>query len=318
MAQNDFPQRLLVAIGGDVMHPADLRATPDEEWTAAAAVAEALLPAILACPEIVITHGNAPALSKMLLRQFHARDAVTPMRLDECMADSQGGMGYLLMQAIGNALAGAGQRRPVTCLLTEVEVDAADPAFAAPGVLIGPSFSDDKARALSADGWQMREDAGHGWRIAVPAPAPRSIVDVGAIRSVLRAGHVAIAAGGGGIPVVRSAEGRRRGVQALIDKDLTSVLLARALGIDWMLILTSVPRVAIRYRQPAERWLDAVHAGRLRHHLAQGAFGEGGMATKMAAALGFLDMGGQRVIVAHPDDAMTALRGEAGTQILPG
>lgn len=315
--RDELPQKLLIAIGGNATHPVGIRGTTEEQLAVAASAAGALLPLIRACREVVITHGNGPVVGEILLRQFHACDVVPPMRLDVCVADSQGSIGYMLTQAIENALASAGSSRPVTCILTEVEVDAADPAFDAPSKPIGPFFSVHKARQLIAEGWQMMEDSGRGWRVAVPSPVPRQIVNLASIALAQRARHVVIAAGGGGIPVVRAGDGKRRGVAAVIDKDLTSALLARASGIDEMLILTTVPRVAIRYRQPGERWLDTVRASALGRYLAEGHFGSGSMAPKVDAALRFLAAGGRRVIIAHLDDAMAALRGEAGTQIRP-
>lgn len=317
MASNEIPQRLLVAIGGNATHPVDIRGTTEEQSSVAAAAAGALLPLVLACPELVLTHGNGPVVGKILMRQFHARDVVPPMRLDVCVADSQGGIGYLLTQAIENALILAGRARPVTCVLTEVEVDPDDPGFAAPSKPIGPFFSEDKARALIADGWPMMEDAGRGWRVAVPSPLPKAIVSLASVEAALRARHVVIAAGGGGIPVVRAPDGTRRGMPAVIDKDLTSALLARALGIDELLILTTVPRVAIRYRQPGEQWLETVRASRLRGYLDEGHFARGSMAPKVDAALRFLADGGRRVIIAQLTDGAAALRGETGTHILP-
>lgn len=315
--QEDLPHKLLVAIGGNAIHPEDVRGTTEEQLAVADRAAAALLPLMRACPQLVITHGNGPVVGKALLRQFHARDIVPPMRLDMCVADSQGGIGYLLTQAMENALAAAGTARAVACLLTEVEVDAGDPAFAERSKPIGPFFSEDKARDLRADGWPMMEDAGRGWRLAVPSPAPLRIVNLSAIELALGAGSVVIAAGGGGIPVVREADGRRRGVQAVIDKDLTSALLARALGIHELLILTAVPKIAIRFRQPGESWLDVVRAAEMRRYFAEGHFGIGSMAPKVEAALRFLDAGGRRVIVAHLNEAMAALAGETGTHILP-
>jgi carbamate kinase len=171
---------------------------------------------------------------------------------------------------------------------------------------------------MCADGWTMMEDAGRGWRLAVPSPAPIGIVSLSAIDVALRSGSIVVAGGGGGIPVVRDADGIRSGVRAVIDKDLTSAVLARALGIDQLVILTSVPRVAIRFRQPGERWLDTIRVGQLRRYRDEGHFAPGSMAPKVDAALSFLAGGGRRVVIAHLNDAMAALRGEAGTHVLPG
>lgn len=312
-----LPARLLVAIGGNAIHPADVRARAQPQASLVASAARALLPLMLGCRHLVITHGNGPEVGEILLRQFHARDIVPPMPLDVCVAASQGTLGYVLVQALENALSAAGETRPVAYILTEVDVDADDPAFVAPTKPIGPFFSLEKARGMTADGWTMMEDAGRGWRLAVPSPVPRGIVNLPAIDQALRSGNIVIAAGGGGIPVVRGRDGMRSGVRAVVDKDLTSALLARALGIDQLLILTSVPRIAIRFRQAGEQWLDTVRVSQLRRYRAEGHFGTGSMEPKVDAALDFLAGGGRRVTIAHLNDAIAAMRGEAGTHILP-
>lgn len=312
-----LPTRLLVAIGGNAIHPADGRTGEQPQSALVASAARALLPLLIGCRHLVITHGNGPEVGEILLRQFHARDIVPPMPLDVCVAASQGTLGYILVQALENALGAAGQKRPVAYILTEVDVDSNDPAFGAPRKPVGPFFSAEKARAMTADGWTMVEDAGRGWRLAVPSPRPRGIVNLPAIDLALRSGNIVIAAGGGGIPVVRGQDDMRSGVRAVVDKDLTSALLARALGIDQLLILTSVPRVAIRFRQAGEQWLDTVSASQLRRYRAEGHFGAGSMEPKVDAALDFLAGGGRRVTIAHLNDALAAMRGEAGTHVLP-
>ncbi len=315
--RGELPDRLLVAIGGNATHPENIRGTTQEQVEVAAHAAAALLPLMRADNHLVVTHGNGPVVGKILMRQFYSREQIPPMRLDVCVAHSQGGIGYLLIQAMENALARVGRERQVACVLTEVEVDRADPAFSAPSKPIGPFFTAEEARALSASGWNMMEDAGRGWRLAVPSPEPRVIVNLGLIDSLARTGSVVVAAGGGGIPVVREADGGRIGIQAVVDKDLTSALLARALGIDHFLILTAVSRVAIRFRKPAERWLDAVSASELRAFQAEGHFAAGSMAPKVEAALRFLAAGGKRVVIAHLNEAVAALRGETGTHVVP-
>jgi carbamate kinase len=312
-----LPERLLVAIGGNAMNSENAGSTARTAVARSDDAARALLPLLLGCRQLVITHGNGPVVGEILLRQFHAREVVPPMPLDVCVAASQGVIGYQIVQALENALITAGQARAVAYLLTEVEVDANDPGFSAPSKPVGPFFSPDKARVMAADGWSMMEDAGRGWRLAVPSPAPRGIVNLSVLDVALRSGSIVVAGGGGGIPVVRGADGTRSGVRAVIDKDLTSALLARALGIDLLLILTSVPRVAIRFRQPGERWLDTVRSGQLRRYREEGQFAPGSMEPKVDAALAFLAGGGRRVIIAQLQDAMAAIRGETGTHVVP-
>ena len=317
LEHSELPDRLLVAIGGNATHPDNIRGTTEEQVQVAAQAAQALLPLMLMDNQLVITHGNGPVVGKILMRQFYSREQIPPMRLDVCVAHSQGGIGYLLTQALENALAAAGRQRQVACVMTEVEVDRNDPGFGSPSKPIGPFFTEDEAKALTATGWNMMEDAGRGWRLAVASPDPHAIVNLGLIEAMARSGSVVVAAGGGGIPVVREPDGRRLGIQAVIDKDLSSALLARALGFDQLLILTAVSRVAIRFRKPAERWLDTVTLAELRGYQAEGHFAKGSMAPKVEAAVRFIDAGGKRVVIAHLNEAMAALQGETGTHVVP-
>ncbi len=312
-----LPERLMVAIGGNALQCGNAGPGGQNQAARADQAAQALLPLLLGCRQLVITHGNGPVVGEILLRQFHAREFVPSMPLDVCVAASQGVIGYLIAQSLENALIKAGKARAVAYMLTEVDVDANDPAFASPSKPVGPFFTLDKARAMSVDGWSMMEDAGRGWRLAVPSPAPLAIVNLSVIDVALRSGSIVVAGGGGGIPVVRAKDGTRSGVRAVVDKDLTSALLARALGIDQLLILTSVPRIAIRFRQAGEQWLDTVSVGQMRRYRNEGHFAPGSMEPKVDAALAFLAGGGRRVIIAHLHDAMAALRGDAGTHVVP-
>lgn len=314
----EIPRRLLIAIGGNAIHPADTMGTAEEQIAIAAATGRALLPLMELENELIVTHGNGPVVGKILLRQAIARDRVVPMPLDICVAHSQGGIAYLLMQAFENALREADNPRHVVCLLTQVEVDPEDPAFQNPTKPVGHFFTEEEARAISRQlGWTMREDAGRGWRMVVPSPKPRHIVDISLIEALARRGTVVIAGGGGDIPVVRGPKKIRRGVQAVIDKDLTSALMANVLKIPVLMILTAVSRIAIHYRTPQQRELDRVTLSDIRRYQAEGHFPAGSMGPKVEAAIQFLQGGGQHAIIAHLDEGLPALRGETGTHILP-
>ena len=318
MQRFPIPDRLLVAIGGNAIHPEGISGTVAQQQRFARNAGRSLLPLMRLGRGLVITHGNGPVVGKILMRQAIARDRVAPMSLDICVAHSQGGIAYLLMQALENALREVGDPRHVVCLLTQVEVDPQDPAFAAPTKPIGYFHSEAEARALSKEtGWLMREDAGRGWRHVVPSPRPRKIADTSVIGELSRAGAVVIAGGGGGIPVLRADNGVRRGVEAVIDKDLTSALMASVLGIDTLMILTGVGRVAIDFGTPGERKLETIGLAEARRHLAQGQFPPGSMGPKIEAAIDFIERGGRRAIIGHLDQAMAALSGESGTHILP-
>lgn len=313
----DIPDRILVAIGGNATHPEDIEGTSVEQVAIAANTAEALLPLALLDNELVITHGNGPVVGKILMRQTLTRDRIAPMPLDICVAHSQGGIAYLLVQAMENALREADSPRHVACLLTQVEVDEDDPAFEEPTKPIGAYYDEAEAAKISAElGWTMKEDSGRGWRHVVPSPKPKHVCDISLVQVLARRGTIVVAAGGGGIPVVRGPKGVRKGVPAVIDKDLTSAHMANILGIELLMILTAVPKIAIHFGTPEQRELDQVTARELRTLHGEGHFPPGSMGPKVAAALRFLEGGGERVIIAHLDQAMAALRGETGTHIV--
>ena len=313
-----IPDRLLVAIGGNAIHPDDIEGTAREQKEIAIKTAEALLPLALLDNELVITHGNGPVVGKILMRQVLARDRIAPMSLDICVAHSQGGIAYLLMQAMENALREVDNPRHVACLLTQVEVDPDDPAFEDPSKPIGPFFDEEEAKRVQAElGWLMKEESGRGWRHVVPSPKPTHVCDISLVQVLAQRGTIVIAAGGGGIPVIRGPKGVRKGVAAVIDKDLTSAHMANVLGMEMMMVLTAVPKIAINFGMPEQRYLDLVTLRELRALHAEGHFPPGSMGPKVEAAIRFLEGGGERVIVAHLDEAMAALHGETGTHIVP-
>jgi len=312
-----LPSRLLVAIGGNATHPENIRGTSDEQKELAARTAQALLPLAQLDNELILTHGNGPVVGKILMRQALTAQRIPPMSLDICVAHSQGGIAYLLVQALENALREVDNARHVACLLTQVEVDAEDPAFQNPTKPVGPFFTEDEAEALTRElGWLMREDSGRGWRHVVPSPRPRHIVDLSLIQVLARRGTIVVAGGGGGIPVIRGPKGVRHGVAAVIDKDLTSAHMANVLDIRHLMILTAVSKVAVNYGRPDQRFLDRVSLRELKALQAEGHFPPGSMGPKVAAAIRFLESGGERVIIGHLDEAMGALRGETGTHVL--
>jgi len=241
------------------------------------------------------------------------------MTLDICVAHSQGGIAYLLMQALENTLRKSGDPRHVVCLLTQVEVDSSDPAFQNPTKPIGFEFDAEDARAVEAEfGWAMREEQSGRYRHVVASPEPKHIADVSLIETVAETGAIIIAGGGGGIPVERAEDGTRRGLEAVIDKDLMSAYLANKLGYDTLVLLTEAPAVAVEFGRPGERWLDTVSAAELRRLQAEGHFPPGSMGPKVEAALRFVEGGGKRAIIGQLFQVMDALEGNAGTHVVPG
>ncbi len=312
-----IPERLIVAIGGNATHPEDIEGTSQQQEAMAAATAESLLPLTSLNNELIITHGNGPVVGKILMRQVLTRDRIAPMPLDICVAHSQGGIAYLLMQAIENSLRKVDNSRHVAVLLTQVEVDADDAAFNHPAKPIGAFYSEDDAKKIGQElGWCMAEDSGRGWRHVVPSPAPKHICDVSLVQVLARRGTIVIAGGGGGIPVVRGPKGVREGVAAVIDKDLTSAKMGNVLGIPVMMILTAVSQVSIHFGTPQQQSLDTVSLREIKNLYADGQFPQGSMGPKIQAAIRFLEGGGQRVIIGHLEEAMEALKGRAGTHIV--
>jgi carbamate kinase len=312
-----MPKRLVIAIGGNATHPENISGTSAEQKDIARQTAEALLPLALLGTELIITHGNGPVVGKILMRQALTRDRIPPMSLDICVAHSQGGIAYLLMQALENALREADNPRHVACLLTQVEVSANDPAFKNPTKFVGPFFNEDQSTAVAQElGWNMKQDGARGWRHVVPSPIPQHICDISLIEVLSTRGTIVIAGGGGGIPVVRGPKGVRHGIEAVIDKDLTTQHMANVLHIDTILLLTAVSKIAVDFGKPTQRFLDRVTLPELKALNAEGHFPPGSMGPKIDAAIRFLERGGQRVVIGRLTEAVAALKGETGTHIV--
>lgn len=313
----DIPRRLIVAVGGNALDANGSDDSPQGQRIIAALTAKAMLPLLLLDNQLVITHGNGPQVGKLLLANAIARERVTPQSLDILVAQTQGATAYILSQAFENALREAGSPRHVVGLVTQVEVDPNDPAFGEPTKPVGPFFTEREAKALADElGVSVREDSGRGWRYVVPSPHPMHICDISLVEALMCLRTVVIAGGGGGIPVVRDEHGRRHGVEAVIDKDLTTAAMANVLGIRDMMILTAVPRVAIDFGKPTQQELSRVSLSQMRRYQAEGQFPAGSMGPKVQAAIHFLEGGGRRAIITSLESAVPALRGETGTHIV--
>jgi len=297
--------RIVIALGGNALlkrgEPLDVPTQRRNAQRAAASIAT-----VAAGNELVVTHGNGPQVGLLALQSAAAGDASYP--LDVLGAQTEGMIGYVLEQELMNEL---GERRAAT-LLTQTEVDPADRAFERPTKFIGPVYAATEAQRLAAErGWRIAPDGGH-WRRVVPSPEPVDILELGAIELLLGAGYVVICAGGGGIPVGRSAAGSYEGIECVIDKDLTSELLAERLHADCLLMLTDVPAVFIDWGTPQARELRAATPG----ELAQYTFPAGSMGPKVEAARRFATSGpGRRACVGSLDDVAGILAGRAGTTI---
>lgn len=305
----------IVAVGGNSLIRAGQQGTIDEQRQNALATARAVAQIILQGYGVVLTHGNGPQVGAQLLRSELAAGQVSPETLDVCGADTQGSIGYVLEQALDSALGEVGLDLSVVTVITQTVVDPRDPAFQHPTKPVGPFYDEAEAlRRARAEGWQIVEDAARGYRRVVPSPEPLEIVEIAAIRNLVRHGYLVIAAGGGGVPVVRRGRGLA-GVEAVIDKDLAASVLAAELGADLFIISTDVDRVYLNYRRPGQRPLDHVSAEEMQGYLESGHFPPGSMGPKVVAALRFLARGGREVVITSPEHLGDALRGLGGTHI---
>lgn len=266
---------------------------------------------------IVITHGNGPQVGTLLLKNEHTRDFLPESPLDVLVAQTEGSLGYYLQQALLNELRHREVRRFVVTVVTQVLVDPNDPAFGKPTKPIGPFLSRQEAELRRDDlGWDIIEDSGRGWRRVVPSPRPKRVIQRDMVRQAAEAGHIVIAGGGGGIPIVKSANNDYTGVEAVIDKDLTSSVLATDVGADILIILTSVDSVFLDYGSPNALALGAVTLAETARHIADGHFPPGSMGPKVEAIYGFLERGGRRGLITSADKLGQAMDGGAGTHFV--
>src|SRR5436305_10090583 len=268
----------VVAFGGNALLRPEDRGTQEEQIARAKQAARWLAEIVRHGYKLIVVHGNGPQVGNILVQAEEASTKIPPQSLDVCVAQTEGSIGFMLQQAIRNRLDSIGVGGDVSTILTEVEVDANDPAFKRPTKPIGPFFTRYRAEALERDlGWTMREDAGRGWRHVVPSPRPLRILNSATIAYMLKGAYVVIAAGGGGIPVVRGRDGQWRGVEAVIDKDFASALLAVELRADLYVVLTGVAKVAIDFGKPAQRAVDRLTVEEAQRHLGDGQFPAGSM-----------------------------------------
>jgi carbamate kinase len=307
----------VVAFGGNALLRPEDRGTQEEQIARAKQAARWLAEIVRVGYKLIVVHGNGPQVGNILVQAEEASTKIPPQSLDICVAQTEGSMGFLLQTALRNRLDSIGVGGDVSTILTEVEVDVNDPAFKRPTKPIGPFFTRYRAEALERDlGWTMREDAGRGWRHVVPSPRPLRILNIKTIAYMLKGADVVIAAGGGGIPVVRGRDGQWRGVEAVIDKDYASALLASELKADLYVILTGVAKVAVDFGKPTQRTLDRMTIEEAQRHLAEGQFPAGSMGPKVEAAIQFVRASGKSVLITDVEHLRDALEGREGTLIV--
>jgi carbamate kinase len=310
--------RLVIAIGGNSLIPDGDHQTVQDQYAAAAETDDRIAGLVEQGWEVAISHGNGPQVGFILRRSELASSELHEIPLDYCGADTQGAIGYMLQQNLINDFRQRGIDKSVVTVVTQVEVDAADPAFENPAKPIGSFMEEDEAmRRRDEEGWDVLEDAGRGWRRVVASPQPMRIVELDVIRSLLDAGVVTIAVGGGGIPVVENADGDLEGIAAVIDKDLASAMLANQVDADLLLISTAVEQVALNFGTPEQRWVDQFTLAEVKQYLEEGGhFAEGSMAPKMRAVVQFLEAGGKEALITNPANLERAMNGETGTRIV--
>ena len=307
--------RVLIALGGNAMTSPEGRATPEDQIAAVARAAEPIADIAATGAEVVLTHGNGPQVGNLLVKNELAASVVPPVPLDWCGAQTQGTIGLMLLNAVQRSLAARGVARPVAALVTRTRVDPSDPHFDKPSKPIGRYLPEAEARVMIEHG-QVWEDRGaKGWRRVVASPEPVEILDAPAVSALLGTGFVVVAAGGGGIPVVREENGTVRGVEAVIDKDLSAALLARAIDAGVLVIATDVAGVALNFGTDRARTLGAVSVSELREYAAQGHFASGSMGPKVDAACRFVEAGGGIAVITSLDDIAEAAAGRAGTVV---
>ncbi len=308
----------VVALGGNAI------TTPEKEDTIAnqfANTRQSLDPIVELIREgykLVITHGNGPQVGNALLRIELAREKAPILPLGVCVADTEGGMGYMIEQSLQNRLRAEKIERPVVTLITQIIVDENDPAVNNPTKFIGQFYTEQQARDFEKSrGWTMKKDSDRGWRRVVPSPTPLRVVEAVTLDKLVNDDTIVIAGGGGGIPVYIDQKGNLEGMDAVIDKDLASAVIGKEIGADILSILTSVDKVAINFHKPNQRLIDKMTVSEAKKHLADGQFPPGSMGPKIKAAIQFIENGGKLVAISDVKDAQKAIKGTAGTRIVP-
>lgn len=308
---------VLVAMGGHAFMQKKEAGTIEDHERNAARIAKVLTRLIDLDYQLVITHGNAPQVGNLLLQAETSRDQVPEMPLDVLVAMTEGSLGYVLQQALLNEFRDRRVGRFVVTVVTQVVVDEDDPAFKKPRKPIGPALEQAEAeRRRDRLGWEIVEEPGRGWRRLVASPKPIRVVQHRMIRDAVRQGHVVIACGGGGIPIKIDSEGRFGGVECVIDKDLTSAVLADEVDADHLVILTAVPHVYVNFGKPEQRPLGAVTLDEIERLHAEGHFAPGSMGPKIEAVIHFLKAGGRRALITDAESLPDAIQGRAGTHFV--
>jgi carbamate kinase len=311
---------VLIAIGGNSIIKDTSRQDVEAQYEAICETAVHIADLVESGCSVVITHGNGPQVGFLLRRSEIAQavEGLHPIPLVSCGADSQGALGYQIQQAMDNEFRKRGMDKLSVSLITQVLVDRDDPAFQKPTKPIGSFYSDDMTQTVKAEHpeWVMVNDAGRGWRRVVASPEPKEILEAKVVQNLIESGYCVVAAGGGGIPVFRDESGFLRGVDAVVDKDFASGLLASHLKADMLVISTGVPKVCIDYGKPTQKALDRVTVEELKRYAAEGHFAAGSMLPKVEAVVRFMESGGREAVITNPESLSDAVSGNGGTRVV--
>jgi len=321
MATKNEKSSVLIAFGGNALNvKGQENVHQKEEFIVARRAMENVVDLLQAgYKKIIITHGNGPQVGRIYLQQELTKDEFPrQVTMDVCVADSQGRIGFILQNVFDNICVKRGIKKKASTVITQVVVNEDDPAFTNPTKPIGVFYTPDEAKNLmSSRGWIMKEDAGRGWRRVVPSPEPIEIVEKSMFRLLLEKDFIVIGGGGGGVPVIRNERGELRGVEAVIDKDRTSALLANLVEVETLIILTEVNYAYLHHNTPQKTPIHKATVAEMEKYIADKHFHEGSMLPKIQAALSFIKGGGKRAVIGHLFDLLPALEGKVGTQIEP-
>lgn len=306
----------VVAVGGNSLIKDEHHKTIKDQYEAGKESMHHIVDMIEQGWDVVVTHGNGPQVGFILRRSELSAHELHPVPLDYCGADSQGAIGYMFTMALHNEFKKRGIKKDAAAVVTQTVVDCNDKAFQNPTKPIGSFMKEETAKEHAAkDNWTVVEDAGRGWRRVVASPIPVKIVEASAIRKLVDAGFTVVGVGGGGIPVIEDEHGNLIGVEAVIDKDFGSSVLATLINADMFIISTAVEKVAINFNKPDQKWLDKMTIAEAKKYMEEGQFAKGSMLPKIQAILKFLEAGGKQAIITNPENIGRALRGETGTLI---
>lgn len=308
---------IVIAIGGNSLIEDPKHVTVSAQYEAARKTASHIVSLVKAGNRVVIAHGNGPQVGYILLRAEYSRSILHTVPLDSCVADTQGAIGYNLQMALDNEFHKVGLSPSVATVVTQVEVSDDDPSFRNPTKPIGSFLTkEDADYHAEHDGWNVVEDAGRGWRRVVASPKPKAIVELGTIATLLNDGVIVIAAGGGGIPVIRDENGLLHGREAVIDKDYAASLMARQLHADLFVISTAVEKVCLNYGKPNQKTLDEMTVAQAEQYSEEGQFAPGSMLPKIKAITSFVNETGNKGIITDPQHLYDAVTGKSGTTIV--